>query len=117
MKTFLVLGLVVLAGCPSKPAVDAGATGADDPDDQAMRAFLGAHLRMPPDVVARLRRLETRLHCGEYVDDVRGVGFIVGREGEGFVLDAVGSPPRASVKCQTYDDFIQTQGKQTGPAR
>lgn len=116
MRTMLMLAVVVLAACPSTPVVDAGAPVAwDEAEDRAMRNFLAAHLRMSPEVVARLKRLDTRLHCGEYVDEVRRMGFIVGREGDGFRLDAVGSPPKASVKCQTYDDFIQTQGKQTGP--
>jgi hypothetical protein len=74
-----------------------------------MRAFLRERLKMPPEVASRLRRLDTRLHCGEFVDDVRGVGFIVARLDGGFALDAVGSPPRASLACQTYDDFIQQQ--------
>ncbi|MFZ5446074.1 MAG: hypothetical protein ACOZQL_39140 [Myxococcota bacterium] len=76
-----------------------------------MRAALGRLLNMPPEVVARLRRLDTRLHCGEYVDDARKVGFIVAREGRRFVLDAVGSPPRPTQACKTYEDFVKEQAR------
>ncbi len=111
-RATLLLGvLLVFCGCPASPAVkDAGASAsADDADDRIMRAYLGERLKMPPEVIARLRRLEKRLHCGEYVDDVRGVGFIVSKKDGVLALDAMGSPPKPTTACQTYDDFIQEQ--------
>jgi hypothetical protein len=108
MRRLVCGALLLLAACSSTPAPDAGVRPPwDEAEDRAMRAFLVERLKLPPEVAGRLRRLESRLHCGEYVDDVRRVGFIVGHEDGRFVLDAVGSPPRASVACQTYDDFIQ----------
>jgi hypothetical protein len=105
--------LLFVCGCPATPAVkDAGAS-ADDADDRAMRAYLGERLKMPPEVVARLRRLDKRLHCGEYVDDARGVGFIVSKKDGVLALDAMGSPPKPTTACQTYDDFVQ--GQKTSP--
>lgn len=101
--------LLVFCGCPASPTVKDAGPSADDADDRIMRAYLGERLKMPPEVIARLRRLDKRLHCGEYVDDVRGVGFIVSKKDGVLALDAMGSPPKPTTACQTYDDFIQEQ--------
>ena len=99
-------------GCPSSKQEPVAAPPLwDEQEDLAMRTALARMTNMKPEVAARLRRLDSRIHCGEYVDDVRGVGFIVGKEGTGFVLDAVGKPPKPSQSCMTYDDFIQEQDR------
>ena len=77
-----------------------------------MRAALTKKLRLPPEVAARLRRAEGRLHCGEYLDDVKKVGFIVAPVGDRHELDATGSPPKPTSRCKTYDDLIREQPKE-----
>jgi hypothetical protein len=109
-RLILTVALVGLVGCADKPVIDAGAPPSYDlEEDRAMRAALVDLVHIPPEVVARLRRLDTRIHCGEYVDDVRKVGFIVAKDGERYVLDAMGSPPKATIACRTYDDIVQEQ--------
>ncbi len=107
----LALSLLVLTGCPTPSAAPPAAPTIDEQDRQ-MRAALVKHLRMPPEIAARLRRTDNRLHCGEYLDDVKKVGFIVAPVGDGYELDAMGSPPKPTSRCKTYDDFIQEQPKE-----
>lgn len=70
-----------------------------------------AHEAAPPAARGRCAPAPCRgrLHCGEYLDDVKKVGFIVAPVGDGYELDAMGSPPRPTSRCKTYDDFIQEQ--------
>lgn len=105
----LALSLLVLTGCPTPSVAPPAPPTIDDEQGRQMRAALVKLLRMPPEVAARLRRTDNRLHCGEYVDDVKKVGFVVAPVGDGFELDAMGSPPKPTPRCKTYDDFIQEQ--------
>lgn len=112
MNRWLLFSVLLLVACPTPtPPPAAAAPTWDEQQDREMRAALAKLLHLPPEVAARLRRAEGRLHCGEYLDDVKKVGFIVAPVGDGYELDAMGSPPKPTSRCKTYDDFIQEQPK------